>query len=335
MNNNSFKIIAVMAIIVAVAAMAVAVWSTAKAQNAAVLALPSTINYQGLLRDTTGELVNGTFNITAQIYDTMGVGTSLYSTTKNDVVVRDGVFNIILGDEAGSTLSDLFINSPLYIGITLDNTATELVETEEIIPRQTLHAVPWAFIADQAITSQTAGTLIDNAQINGLTSTGSVTLSGSDSDLIVDGDLFLHPGSLRTYDGTATYPSGQFYFYNYEIILSQNGSNQLNTSNWTEFNLSNHNVPVDASAVILEARGHTNFADYDSNVYVSNGDGVWRTLMRGSGHGGLVTIQYFSGQGVFPIQVVNGVAKVFAIFTGNPLTEAGEGYQLRLLGYVR
>ena len=164
MKTRLYQLIAVGALCLAALALAVSLWSSVRAQEngpEAAMSIPTTLNYQGFLREPDGSLTNGSFKITARIYNVATGGTALYSTTLNDVNVRDGLFNIVLGDNPALPGS-LFANSPLYIGISLN-------DLSELIPRQRLHAVPWAF---------QASTLVNNATINGLTSNGNVTVNG-------------------------------------------------------------------------------------------------------------------------------------------------------------
>jgi hypothetical protein len=134
--------------------------------------LPATFNYQGMLRNPDGSLTTGLYTITARIYDAAASGSTLYTETFPSVTVRDGLFNVVLGDNPqGQNLTDVFREMPRYIGIQLDDTA-------ELIPRQRLHGVPWALYATNAMT---ATTLVPNATINGLNGlavNGNVTVTG-------------------------------------------------------------------------------------------------------------------------------------------------------------
>ena len=99
--------------------------------------IPQTLNYQGILRDAQGDVVNGTRNMTVRIYDAAIGGTALHEETIGDVQVRDGIFNVVLGDVA--TLgNNVFANGPRFIGITI------APDSRELVPRQRLHPVPWA-----------------------------------------------------------------------------------------------------------------------------------------------------------------------------------------------
>lgn len=161
MNNHFYRIITIGAFVLSVAALAAVLWSNVRAQ-AGMMAVPTTLNYQGYLRDPDGSLTNGVFKITAKIYSTAAEGSPLYTTVLEEVTVRDGLFNIVLGD-APPLPGSVFANAPLYIGISLN-------DLTELIPRQRLHAVPWAF---------QASTLVNNAVVSGFTSNGDVTINGS------------------------------------------------------------------------------------------------------------------------------------------------------------
>jgi hypothetical protein len=161
---------------------------------AAVLAgpIPQTMNYQGFLRNPDGSLTTGSYTITARIYKLAAPAageTVFYTTQITNVTVRDGLFNIVLGDHPPLP-ADAFSDAPRYIGISLNG-------PPELIPRQRLHAVPWAL---------TATTLVDDASINGLRSQGNVTVTGG-SDITVEngGDITVESGGdIVVENGDAT-----------------------------------------------------------------------------------------------------------------------------------
>ena len=98
-----------------------------------------TIWFQGFLADVdTGDPINGTVNITAEIFDAATVGTSLWGPeTHNGVTVTEGWFNIELGSVV--TLPG-FNDPPYYLELT--------VAGETMDPRQKLASVPMAYHAD-------------------------------------------------------------------------------------------------------------------------------------------------------------------------------------------
>ena len=131
-----------------------------KAAEAPVI--PSTFNYQGLLRNPDGSLMTGAYTITAQVYGAAAAGSVLYTETFPNVTVREGVFNIVLGDDPqGQDLQSVFSATPRYIGITL------VGQGEELIPRQRLHGVPWALYATNA------------SQANDFTVSGTITATNA------------------------------------------------------------------------------------------------------------------------------------------------------------
>jgi hypothetical protein len=109
--------------------------------------IPATFNYQGYLRDDQGNLVTGTYNITANIYDDPESGNLIHSETIENVNVRDGRFNIVLGDLV--PLGTTFDGVPRYIGISLNS-------EPELIPRERVHGVPWAIHASDASNASNA-----------------------------------------------------------------------------------------------------------------------------------------------------------------------------------
>lgn len=108
---------------------------------------PAKHNYQGLLYNNDGSLLNGTFDITVKIYDIVSGGTSLWSDTFNDVKIRDGLYNVVLGSQAA--LGTVLLGAPRYIGISLDG-------KPELFLRERMHPVPWAIYANIAETTDYA-----------------------------------------------------------------------------------------------------------------------------------------------------------------------------------
>ena len=144
---------------------------TATELTASQANVSATINYQGVLRDAGGNLVNGERDITVKLYNQPINGALLYQATFTDVTVRDGVFNVVLGD-TGELNTGIFSQaSNLYVGITV------APDTVEMTPRQRLHPVPWAQRAtsarraDSAALADSAGsaaTLQNNASVQSL-----------------------------------------------------------------------------------------------------------------------------------------------------------------------
>lgn len=115
-----------------------------------VTAVPSSLNYRGVLRDGQGTLLaTGGYTMTFKIYSAVTGGNPLYSDTQTGVAVRDGAFSVSLTGLNNS----LFTGSATrYIGVTVDPFA-------EMAPRQRLASVPYAVKASQADSAGNAGTL--------------------------------------------------------------------------------------------------------------------------------------------------------------------------------
>jgi microcystin-dependent protein len=100
------------------------------------------MNYQGTLRDIEGNLLSGTYVMTFRIYNAVDdpVMSALWTEEHTDVVVRDGLFNVVLGDI--TTISPTLFDSPnRFIGV-------QVAGTEELAPRQRFASVPYAIRAD-------------------------------------------------------------------------------------------------------------------------------------------------------------------------------------------
>ena len=149
-------------------------------------AVPQTINYQGYLTHSNGEPVDQAVNMTFTIYDAATGGNALWSETLSNVLVTEGVFNVILGEETPVQAS--ILSGQLYLGLTVEG-------DPEMTPRQKLTSVVFAIKADVADTA-----------INLLGSQGQGEGSGLNADLLdgLDGSDFassIHTHSASDIDG--------------------------------------------------------------------------------------------------------------------------------------
>jgi hypothetical protein len=101
-------------------------------------AVPMTTSYQGFLLDNNGSPINGNVTITFNLYATEVDNQSLWTEIHEDVLVSDGIFNVILGTETSIT-NDLF-SKDLYLGISIDNGS-------ELSPRKKLTSTIYALRA--------------------------------------------------------------------------------------------------------------------------------------------------------------------------------------------
>jgi hypothetical protein len=138
-------------------------------------AVPDKISFQGLLKDTEGELVAGTKSIVFSIYSGATGGTALWSETQS-VAVEAGLYIVQLGSVTPITPS-IFSGATRYLGINIDGSG-------ELSPRATMLSVPYAYRA-------TIATSVESASGNYVSKTGD-TMTGPltvESDLLVTGNV--------------------------------------------------------------------------------------------------------------------------------------------------
>lgn len=99
--------------------------------------VPDVINYQGMLRWPDGSVINGTYTMTFRLYDLPVGGNLVHTEQLSNVVVRDGLFTVLLGDGDGNPIQAATFKGPLYVGVQVGNDA-------EMQPRQRIAPVPYA-----------------------------------------------------------------------------------------------------------------------------------------------------------------------------------------------
>ncbi|MEE9162417.1 MAG: hypothetical protein V3U35_05535, partial [Candidatus Neomarinimicrobiota bacterium] len=114
--------------------------------------IPQTISYQGVLRDSNDDLIDGTANLIFRLYDAESAGAQVWSETQNGVPVTDGVFNVSLGSSAATfAAAGLVFDQPYWLEIVVDGTA--------LSPRIPLESAPYSFAAE------TAGSVVGTANV--------------------------------------------------------------------------------------------------------------------------------------------------------------------------
>ncbi|MFA5113466.1 MAG: hypothetical protein WC529_04110 [Candidatus Margulisiibacteriota bacterium] len=141
----------------------------------AAAAVPQYVNYQGLLRDSGGLLINGNKAMVFKLYDAETAGNLLWTMTSAEVKVSGGIYFVQLGPLTASELGAGRRWLELAVG------------GETLSPRMEILSVAYAVTADNAATAGTA----NYAALSGsastaayATTTGNVdysTLSGSAS----------------------------------------------------------------------------------------------------------------------------------------------------------
>jgi len=95
--------------------------------------VPQTLNYQGTLTNAAGQPFTGTRQIVFKFYNVQSGGSALWSQTMSTVTVTNGRFAVVLGP-----LDPAIFTGETYIGIKVGT-------DNEMVPRQKLNSVPYAF----------------------------------------------------------------------------------------------------------------------------------------------------------------------------------------------
>lgn len=115
-------------------------------------AVPGQINYQGILKDSSGRTLSGNYQMTFAIYSSTTGGSALWSETQT-AVVDSGLYNIQLG--AGTAISpSVFDGTTRYLGVKVGSDS-------EMTPRIPMITVPYAFQAANADIATTANNALN------------------------------------------------------------------------------------------------------------------------------------------------------------------------------
>lgn len=99
--------------------------------------VPTTLNYQGTLYDNTGQAVNGPKDITVSLYDVSSGGTAFWTELQTGVIVKDGIFSLVLGKDSNNSIDPIKLSGTTFIGIKVGSDA-------EMAPRQQFTSVAYA-----------------------------------------------------------------------------------------------------------------------------------------------------------------------------------------------
>jgi hypothetical protein len=105
--------------------------------------IPHMINFQGMLTQTDGVPLDGTYNLTFKIYGSESGTDSLWREYHSNIEVADGLFDVILGS---LNPLDLHFDTEYWLGIKVN-------DDPEFSPRTRLTSVGYAFRAECSDTS--------------------------------------------------------------------------------------------------------------------------------------------------------------------------------------
>ena len=267
-----------------------------KESNAAVPAsrtahVPGTMNYQGRLVAPGGTpYVDGTYTFDIRMYNVANGGTPLWGGTYS-AYVKDGYFNIMLGNSGGQALSgttythtDLWkalwpdaangnIGSSLFLGVTpwQGPNGANLATKVELTPRQTLMTAPYAFRAQTADSANRAN--------SGFDVTGTVTAD----DINIDGEMIRTSGNIVNVGGpngniTANYVNLNAYGVDIDsgaADIYMNSTDRIDVNAAGYFDVDAGTVTVDAIGVLdLESQGSYTYLKGKTGVSVSSSSGA-------------------------------------------------------------
>jgi hypothetical protein len=153
--------------------------------------VPPLVNYQGRLTDQTGApLAAGAYTIQFKLWDDPLLTNAtdlIWGQQQNVTVQSNGVFNAILGAPGGSpipnatpavnNLAYAFTGNNCFLGVTVvSQSGAPIASPNEILPRQQLLSVPFAFTAASAGTATLASTVAPGSITTASLAEGSVTL---------------------------------------------------------------------------------------------------------------------------------------------------------------
>ena len=258
--------------------------ATADAPSSATQFTPKLMNYQGYLANpSTGNAYDdGIYRIECRLYRDASGGTAIWGG-RYSVYVKDGYFNIMLGDSSATDLglkyantdiwkamwSDTSVSSSkrndLWLGITLleDHNNATLASPTEISPRQQLLTAPYAFRAQSA---EYANQSYGNFRVNGTLTANSLSLSGNNALDYVTANatpsLMLGGTSIpqNPNDLPYLYAYGRYmyiYPYNDMYITPQQGNITITIPSGKKLRVNNNNFEVSNAQTGLSSSGAT------------------------------------------------------------------------------
>ena len=145
--------------------------------------IPTMINYQGYLTDSSGNPINGTLSIRFSIYSTASGGSPLWQETQSSVTITDGLFNVLLGSVNSITAE--YLTGTSYLGVKVGTDA-------EMTPRQRIVSSAYSLRSDS---SNSAEQLVKDFVV----ASGENVTAG---DVVAFHDGFVRKGYIATSNST-------------------------------------------------------------------------------------------------------------------------------------
>ena len=119
-------------------------------------AVPSLVNYQGVLKDSIGAPYNGNATMVFSIWDDSTNGKKLWVETQDIVSVSHGLFNVLLG--SSHTIPDSVFAQP-------NSWLQVIANGSELSPRRQIVSVGYAYRASEADTAEYARSALPSGVI--------------------------------------------------------------------------------------------------------------------------------------------------------------------------
>lgn len=179
--------------------------------------IPKQINYQGILKDATGNLLTGDYALTFKIYNEPTGGTPLWSEIQV-LTVTNGLFNAYLG--TNTAISGVPFDRVHFLGI-------QVGTGNELSPRTMLTPSPYSFMSMNVIDNTVVKNLNGLKDNINLVAGNNVTITPSGNDLTISagGSSGIIGGS-----GTINYIplfTGTSILGNSKLLQDSNGDIQI------------------------------------------------------------------------------------------------------------
>lgn len=308
----------------------------------AALAVPSQINFQGVLKNNSGALLNSETSMTFIIYDGPGSGaTNLWIENHPLVTVEAGLYSVQLGSYNPLT-SSIFDGNPKYVGVTVGNNGTE------ITPRTILISAAYALSA-QAIDGKDVVILgpdsIQSTSLpNGISVSSSLLPAGS--GILSTGETYGIYGNSTTGtairgDSTGLYGVWGSSTSGAGISAESGGAGHgiyaLATTSYSGYFTGGSGVNIQGPITLISAEKNSNYqiTNQDGVLFVgTSGGAVTITLPAASSSTiGRVFYVYLSECSVLPVNAVTVGGSGADTINGTATTSTQ--YQcIRVIGYT-